>query len=174
MSEYISGFEVVRSKRKTFSIEVTCEAKVILKAPLKMKREDIERIVESKKGWIEKHVEKMKNKPPKKELSDEEMKRLFDSAAEYIPKRVEHFAPIVGVTYNSVKIKNQKTLWGSCSSKGNLNFNCMLMTKDCDLIDYVVVHELCHRKEMNHSEKFWAEVEKIIPDYREKRSRLKR
>ena len=91
---------------------------------------------------------------------------------EYIPKRVEYFAPKIGVRYGRITIRNQKSRWGSCSSKGNLNFNCLLMLTPPEIIDYVVVHELCHRKEMNHSFQFWALVEKVLPDYRERRKWL--
>lgn len=90
-----------------------------------------------------------------------------------IPKRVKTFAPIVGVDYGRITIRTQKTRWGSCSSKGNLNFNCLLMAMPEEIRDYVVVHELCHRKQMNHSDKFWAEVEKILPDYKERRKWLR-
>jgi len=81
--------------------------------------------------------------------------------------RVEYFANIMGVTYGNITIRNQKTRWGSCSSKGNLNFNCLLMLAPSEILDYVVVHELCHRKQMNHSKAFWLEVEKVLPDYKE-------
>ena len=90
-----------------------------------------------------------------------------------IPPKVEHFAKIIGVDYGTITIRMQKSRWGSCSAKGNLNFNCLLMKTPDEVIDYVVVHELCHRKEMNHSPRFWAEVEKIIPDYKKRRSWLK-
>ena len=83
-----------------------------------------------------------------------------------IPERVRYYAPLVGVTYGKVTIRNQRTLWGSCSAKGNLSFNCLLMLCPPEVIDSVVVHELCHRKEMNHSERFYAEVLRVFPEYR--------
>ena len=87
-------------------------------------------------------------------------------AALVIPERVAHFAPLVGVDYGSITIRSQKTRWGSCSSKGNLNFNCLLLLAPPEVLDYVVVHELCHRKQMNHSPRFWAEVGRVLPDYK--------
>ncbi len=90
-----------------------------------------------------------------------------------IPDRVRHFAPIVGVTYGRVTIRSQRSRWGSCSGKGILNFNCLLMLTPSHVIDYVVVHELCHRLEMNHSPAFWAQVERVLPDYRKSREWLK-
>ena len=84
-----------------------------------------------------------------------------------------YFAPRIGVSYGRISIRHQKTKWGSCSSKGNLNFNCLLMLAPEEVRDYVVVHELCHRKQMNHSEVFWAEVERALPNYRDARKWLK-
>ena len=98
---------------------------------------------------------------------------MTEEARIVIPERVKYFAKIIGVTYGQITIRHQKTRWGSCSSSGNLNFNCMLMATSPELIDYVVVHELCHRKQMNHSPLFWKEVEEILPDYRNLRSRLR-
>ena len=100
-------------------------------------------------------------------LTNDEIRELADRALKYIPERVRLYAPKVGVTYGRITIRNQRSRWGSCSAKGNLNFNCLLMLMPEEVIDSVVVHELCHRKEMNHSQRFYAEVLKVFPNYRE-------
>lgn len=79
---------------------------------------------------------------------------------------MKYYAPKIGVTYNIITIRCQRTRWGSCSSKGNLNFNCLLALFPNEVIDSVVVHELCHRKHMNHSPQFYAEIEKVFPEYK--------
>lgn len=107
------------------------------------------------------------------ELSKEELVKLTRLAREILPIKVAYYARIMGVSYERIAIRHQKTRWGSCSSLGNLNFNCLLMMMPEAVQDYVVVHELAHRKEMNHSARFWAEVEKIIPDYKKHRKWLK-
>ena len=98
-------------------------------------------------------------------LSAAEIRELADRALAVIPERVAYYAPKVGVTYGRTTIRNQRTRWGSCSSKGNLNFNCLLMLTPPEALDSVVVHELCHLKEMNHSKRFYAEVLRVFPDY---------
>ena len=106
-------------------------------------------------------------------MTREKVIALAEEALKVIPERVEYFAKVIGVTYGKITIRNQKTRWGSCSSKGNLNFNCLLMLAPSEVLDYVVVHELCHRKQMNHSKAFWAEVEKVCPDYKAAKKWLK-
>ncbi len=98
---------------------------------------------------------------------------LVSVAKRYIPERVTYWADIIGVTYGRISIRQQKTRWGSCSGEGNLNFNCLMMQMPKEIIDYVIVHELCHRKQMNHSKLFWAEVGNILPDYKERRKVLR-
>ena len=106
-------------------------------------------------------------------LTDTELRDLARHAKEVLPEIAAHYAPLVGVDYGRITIRAQRTRWGSCSAQGNLNFNCLLMLTPDDVMEYVVVHELCHRKEMNHSARFWAEVERVLPDYRRSRQWLK-
>ena len=90
-----------------------------------------------------------------------------------IEEAVEEYTKVYGFKYNRIAIKDNKTNWGSCSSKKNLNFNWKLIFAPLDVIDYVVVHEVCHLKEQNHSSRFWDLVEKEYPDYKEKKKWLK-
>ena len=160
---------VIRSRRKTMSVEVSKEGEVLVRAPLRMPEWEIRRFLTEKEAWILSHVEKMKARQketaPERLLTKEEIRKLAESALQDIPERVRRFAPLVGVTYGGITVRNQKTRWGSCSAKGNLNFNCLLMLSPPEVRDYVVVHELCHRLEMNHSARFWAEVARVLPDY---------
>lgn len=94
-----------------------------------------------------------------------ETKCLYTKAKETITKRVSYFARLMGVSYRNITIREQKTRWGSCSSEKNLNFNWKLILAPPEVLNYVVIHELCHLKEMNHSKAFWDEVEKVMPEY---------
>lgn len=173
------NIKIIRSNRKTVSLEIKPDMQIILRAPLFMAETDISRLIKDKSAWLDKHLEDLAKKQAEagkrfpKKLSYEEINGLADRAISEIPPRVTHFAGIIGVTYGRITIRNQHTRWGSCSVAGNLNFNCLLMLCPQGVIDYVVVHELCHIKEMNHSKRFWAEVEKVIPDYEQAKSWLK-
>ena len=170
---------VIRSNRKTVAIQVNSDRSVTVRAPRSASEKDIEEILKKKKAWISKHIEKIKETKerfeadPTDKLTREKVIARAEEALKVIPERVEYFAKVIGVTYGKITVRNQKTRWGSCSSKGNLNFNCLLMLAPPEVLDYVVVHELCHRKQMNHSKAFWLEVEKVLPDYKEARKWLK-
>ena len=170
---------IIRSNRKTVAIQVNSDLSVTVRAPRSVSEKDIEEILKKKEAWISKHIEKIKKTKerleaePTEKLTREKVIALAEEALKVIPARVEYFARVIGVTYGKITIRNQKTRWGSCSSKGNLNFNCLLMLAPPEVLDYVVVHELCHRKQMNHSKAFWSEVEKVLPDYKEARKWLK-
>ena len=160
---------IIRSDRKTLSIQLKT-GEIIARAPLRMKDKEIYSFIESKKSWIEKNLAKMEER--EKAISEvqpftqEEINALAEKAKQIIPERVRYYAPKIGVTYNRITIRCQRTRWGSCSSKGNLNFNCLLALFPLEVIDSVVVHELCHRKHMNHSSQFYAEIEKVFPEYK--------
>lgn len=164
-------YYIKRSRRKTISIEIGPDLSVLIRAPWYASRADIERFLQKSDGWIKKHrdeaAKRMREKADTPRLSMDEIRQLAQEAKKDIPERARHFAPLIGVSYGGITIRNQKSRWGSCSSKGNLNFNCLLMLAPPEHRDYVVVHELCHLKEMNHSKRFWSEVEKILPNYKE-------
>lgn len=167
---------ILRSKRKTLSLELKDDG-LLVRAPKRMSNREIQAFILSKKDWIEKHqkiieerCELQKLYPP---YTEDELKALAKKAKEIILAKVKHYAEIVGVSYGRITIRCQKTRWGSCSSKGNLNFNCLLMELPDEIIDSVVVHELCHRKHMNHSKAFYDEVESVFPEYKKCRKWLK-
>ena len=174
----IPDYRIIRTRRKTIGLEISPDLQITVRAPYHLSDFRIREFVESKQTWILKHLAIMQDRQahdpiPAGVISDKELRHMTEEARIIIPERVKYFAKIIGVTYGQITIRHQKTRWGSCSSSGNLNFNCMLMATSPELIDYVVVHELCHRKQMNHSPLFWKEVEEILPDYRNLRSRLR-
>ena len=162
-------YQIIRSSRKTIAIQIKPDGQVLVRCPKHMRSDAIRSFVESKRGWIEKHLAGKKREAP---FTAEELERLRETARKLVAERLAYFAPIVGVTYQLVAIRAQHTRWGSCSGKGKLNFNCLLALVPPEVLDYVVVHELCHLKEMNHSARFWAEVKKILPDYAAKKKWL--
>lgn len=98
-------------------------------------------------------------------LTDAELDKLKKEAKKIFPERVAFYAGQVGVEYGRISIRAQRTRWGSCSGKGNLNFNCLLLLAPAEVLDSVVVHELCHLKQMNHSKKFYEEIYRVMPEY---------
>lgn len=142
---------------------------ILVRAPLQATISQIENFLTSRADWIKKAQSKIATAPTpppvENPLSMEEIRELANRALQYIPERVRYYAPLVGVNFGRITIRNQRSRWGSCSAKGNLNFNCLLMLTPPEVIDSVVVHELCHRKEMNHSKAFYAEVLRVFPDY---------
>ena len=161
-------YTTVRTARRTVALQIKGE-KIIVRAPLWMSDAEVEKFVTERRAWIEKHMKAAaeRNKahediPP---LSSEELRKLANAAREVVSQRVRYYAPLVGVTYGNITIRCQRTRWGSCSGKGNLNFNCLLMLAPPEVLDSVVVHELCHLKEMNHSDRFYREVLRVYPEY---------
>ena len=165
---------VIRSKRKTMALQVGLDGTVVARVPNRVAKKEVLRFLDSHAAWIAAAKKKMARRQQEKQAYrspyeipayDSLSKREKDEIRAHFMQRLMYYAPKIGVTFERVAIRNQKGRWGSCSSKGNLNFNCLLMLTPPEVLDSVVVHELCHRKEMNHSDKFYAEVLRVFPDY---------
>lgn len=169
--------KIIRSNRRTLSLEITPAGQVLVRAPWLVSDTQIRSFIESKSSWLSKQLQKKEKEIELLQeegfFTEEEIKRLQALAKQVIPEKVAYYARLMGVSYGRISIRKQKSRWGSCSREGNLNFNCLLIMAPPEVLDYVVVHELCHRIEMNHSAKFWAQVEQVIPEYRTYRKWLK-
>jgi len=173
-ANHSNQYHIVRSKRKTIAILVREDGSVEVRAPFFVSNAQILRFIESKQSWIaKKQAEALQRlaatpvlTPQQEELVRRTEKKLRTAAKNYIPYRVEHFHQLTGGHYTKISIRDQKSRWGSCSSSGSLSFNYRLMMAPASVLDYVVVHELCHLTHLNHSKQFWNMVESILPDYR--------
>lgn len=166
-------YTLIKSKRKTLSAELDHHGNLIVRAPQRATKKDVDRFLQKHQQWIETKQQEFQNHPPEPPLTEEELTYLKKRAKDYIPARVAYYAPLIGVTPNRITIRVQKTRWGSCTKDQNLNFNALLMLCPLDVIDSVVVHELCHIKQMNHSKAFYQEIEKVFPTYQESNKWLK-
>jgi len=179
-TEYTLPFTVVRSGRKTMAISIKEDGEIIFRVPLHISEREIMRMAGEKSRWIITHYLEMiakKNSRPVSDLSAVQKaaleQRYREAAREYIPKRTAYYHTMTGGVYHRITIRDQKTRWGSCSSKGTLSFNWRLMLAPPAVLDYVIVHELCHLTHMNHSPAFWQAVESVCPEYRSLRKWLK-
>lgn len=167
-------YSVIYSDRKTVTLTVK-DGDVIIKAPRKIKKRELVKIIEKHREWIAKALEREKQKREKYEnLTEAEIKVLKKEAKKYLSAKCEYFASIMGLRYNRITITSAKTRFGSCSSSKNISFSYRLMLYPEPAREYVVVHELAHLKEMNHSQRFYAIIEKILPDYKERKKLLKK
>lgn len=178
----MTEYTVIRSKRKTAVVEIRDDLQVIVRVPYYLSNALIQELIQKQEPLIDRKLAQMKGQLEKQRtefgeeppITAEEIRQLMDQALQEIPPRVEYYAGLMGLQYGRITIRNQVSRWGSCSEKGNLNFNCLLMLCPADVRDYVIVHELCHLREMNHSPRFWAEVEAVVPDYRLRRRWLRK
>ncbi len=178
-------YEVIRSKRRTSAIILNGDGTLTVRLPLRGTNADAEKFLLEKQHWIGSKLselqERKRQQPAAPDLTPDQAlaleKRYREAAKAYIPKRVAYYAEayshIIPPAVSSIAIRSQKTRWGSCSSRGTLSFNWRLMLAPPAILDYVVVHELCHLRHMNHSKDFWACVETILPDYKAHRKWLK-
>lgn len=177
MNEPITDYRVIRSDRSSVSAEIGADGCITVRAPIFLTDAEIAAFVEKNREKLERGREKMKKalearkNAPK--LSQEELRELKRQAQRTIPTRVAHFASLMDVGYSKISFRAMKSRWGSCSSEGGLTFNTLLMLTPPEVIDSVIVHELCHRREMNHSKAFYRLLYTYCPDYDESRAWLK-
>jgi len=168
------AYRIVRSNRRTLALQVLADGAVVVRAPLFSSERDISRFVEEHRLWIDRAKQKQKKRMlVHPEPDADEVERFKALACEILPEKVAYFAKIMGVTVADVRITSAKTRFGSCNAKGNICFSWRLMQYPNEAIDYVVVHELAHRIHLDHSKAFYAVVESVLPDYRERKKLLK-
>lgn len=170
-------YTLIRSKRKTISIRIKEGGLIEVRAPKYVSVREIEGFIRQKWDWIEASrqdaIERADRLSSVHKLDEDELEELRKKARRIITPLVEYYADLMGVSYERIAIRTQKSRWGSCSGKRNLNYNALLIMTPEPVIKYVVVHELCHLREMNHSSLFWDEVEKYHPTYKQDRKWLK-
>lgn len=161
---------IQKSRRRTISVQITPDQKLLIKAPSYTSIKEVEDFLHEKRDWILKQMSRTQKQNKEAALmgilTEKEIRKLKRDAKKIIPERVQHYAELSGITYNRIFIRIQKSRWGSCSAEGNLNFNALLALMPIEVLDSVVVHELCHRRHMNHSKAFYDEVLKIFPEYK--------
>ena len=168
-------YTLIRSRRKTLAIEITRQAKVVVRAPLHCPKRDIERFLQEKQAWIDLHLRKMEARNaahPEPDAAEEAALRA--KAKALLPPLVERYAARMGVTPAGITVTGARTRFGSCSPQNRLCFSFRLMTWPLPAIESVVVHELAHILHKNHGPQFYREIEKILPDWRERSALLKR
>lgn len=171
--------EIIRSKRRSMAIQIRTDGSVVVRVPMHASDRAIKRFVSAHARWIADNRGQMSER--RKKLADNpydipawESLSAADKkiAKQKIMEHVDYYARRMEIDYGSISMRNQKSRWGSCSSKGNLNFNYRLAYLPEELLDYVVVHELAHRRHMDHSAAFWEEVETYYPAYKKCRQML--
>ena len=168
-------YRIIRSRRRTMALEITRDAEVLVRAPLRVSEASIRRFVESHRAWIETHLARrqahLAAHPP---LTEAELAALRSRAKADLPERTALWARRMGVEPAGVKITAARTRFGSCSAKNSICFSLYLMQYPPEAIDYVVVHELAHIRHRNHGPAFYAEVARWLPDYRKRQALLRK
>ena len=167
-------YDWIRSNRKTMSIQIKTDGKVIVRTPYGISKYQVQMFIEEKKQWIEKHLKEISERQmSNKILSEEERLKGVQKALCVIPERVEYFAEMMNVTYGRITIREQKTRWGSCSIHSKkIRMNLQLAVKPEECVEYVLVHELCHLLEPSHNQRFYDLMSHFLPDWRERKQKL--
>ncbi|HBR31986.1 MAG: SprT family zinc-dependent metalloprotease [Eubacteriales bacterium] len=171
MTDY--SYKVIRTDRKTVSLEISDDLNIIIRAPLNMSDKDVDSFVKKHAVWISKHIDKIKNRRHYVNDVADNVEEIKQSAREYLPQRTAYFGRLMGLKPTSIKITSAKKRFGSCNSKNGICFSYLLMRYPNDAIDYVIVHELAHIKYKNHGKAFYELIKKYLPDYADRIKMLK-
>ena len=166
------AYRLIRSDRKTLAIELSRQGEILVRAPMRVSKKEIDAFFEKREPWIDRHYAVWQKKAAA-EAAFAPTAEEIEALRKKISDRVAYFAARMGVKPCSVKITSAKTRYGSCSAKNGLCFSTKLIPHSDAAIDYVVVHELAHIRQKNHSAAFYREIEKILPDYRDRIRLLK-
>lgn len=167
-------YKLIRSKRKTISLQIDGNCELVVRAPLRTSVQEIEDMIARHAGWIEKHLPEARTRMERERaITPELLAELTRRAQEVIPLRVAHYAEKMGVEPTGVRITSARKRFGSCSGRNSLCFSCLLMLYPPEAVDYVVVHELAHIHHHDHSAAFYAFVRRFMPDYRAREALLK-
>ena len=173
-NEYIE-YKILRSNRKTLSIEINKDLSVLVRSPNNLGNKYIEKFLDKNDQWIIKHIQKQKLiNEAEPDLDETKIKQMKTLAKVLIPQRVDYFSQVMGLFPCGVKITSAQKRYGSCSSTNQLCFSWRLILYRSEIIDCIVIHELAHIRHKNHSAAFYALVEQYLPDYRQKMRILKK
>lgn len=164
---------MIRSRRKSLALELTREGQLLVRAPMDLSKSRIDAFVTAHENWITRHLEKLAQQPAIPTPTPEETAALMARARAVLPERVAYWSQRLDLHPTGVKITTAKKRYGSCNSHGGLCFSCYLMRCPEKAIDLVVVHELCHLREMNHGPAFYALLERALPDWRSRKALLR-
>ena len=171
----MESYELIRSRRKTLALEITRDCRVLVRAPANASQASIEAFVTTHEHWLQTHLERqrlrMASAPPPP--TPEEIGALKARAWAVLPGKVAYWSRKMGLVPTGLKSTTARTRYGSCNSKNSLCFSCFLMEAPEAAVDLVVVHELCHIQEKNHGPRFYALLERTLPDHQERKKLLR-
>lgn len=165
-------YELIRSRRKTLALEITADGRLLVRAPNRVSQARIDAFVEAHAAWIEKHLAAQRRKPRPPAPTAEEIETLKEQARAVLPGKIARWSEKMGVAPAGFKVTTARKRYGSCSAANRLCFSCFLMNCPEEAVDLVVVHELCHILEKNHGPRFYALLERYLPDWKERKMLL--
>jgi len=164
----------ISERAKRMRVAVYVDGDVIVTKPVDTTTDKLKKFVEAKKHWILKKLEQNTTVIPElRENSLKHFEQYQEAALSLADKKAKYWSKQLGYKYTRIAVKQLKSRWGSCSSEGDLSFNYKIIFLPDNLQDYVVVHELCHIKQPNHSKKFWSLVERSLPNYEKMRTTIR-